>query len=309
MTLATRNSVMAGSILAAAMFAVPGLLQAQVFKVPVRVAARPVAGDTQWIPSITFEKQVDCARVGDSSTAWPPTGDTPARATVRRPLWNLNLPSPDGDINVPDDGRNVVYLTLPDYGGGSSIVCRGTILADGIDVTLRDGSDVANRPNGEIRADQPLTVAPKLDWKALIGAHMKTRGPLPEPEPIVAFARTEDLRQTHYIDFDAATASEDNIGTRADLWFRAIDWDHMELDPANGATISPGSSTRRRYRGCAQQSFSTAPVRVSNALAGKYYCVRTSGRRMAELYIAGIKGNVAARQPLVLVVSFAKWRD
>lgn len=146
------------------MIAAPAAAQTQ--SIQLRVAVAPNAEDARWKSGAKFEKRGECYRLKSAapSANWPPApGDIAGQGTAVAPLFNPGFAQADGSYLTtgPDDGFNTIFVPMTDTGGGQSMICRGSILMNGQDITARDGLDVSARTYQSIGSLGPMGVAIK----------------------------------------------------------------------------------------------------------------------------------------------------
>lgn len=273
--------------------------QAATIPIQLRVTVSPDKGQAAWsTPGVVFQKTGECVY---SSTAnlpatWPVTSGVVGTGKATAPLFNPGFPNPDGSYmpNTSDDGFNTIFLPLAGGDGAKSVVCRGTILANGKDVTAAAGR-VVSRTVEAISLGGPPTVTLSLDAARL--ATVPTRGVPTSPKlPPAALATVTVLRSGSLQFLTVHNAADLESGQVVNIT--------LPLPPGAGptdirATFGPagegslrlygeaqyasalgGSAKARGYAGCKNASY----VKTSAALPlGQYLCIRTSEGHIAEI--------------------------
>jgi hypothetical protein len=136
----------------------------------LRFVVEPPANDKMWVSYsvVRFEKVGECVY----SAAPSPTTAWPVKRTLAKgggkgigPLFNPGLALPDGkfDMTGHDDGFNTLFYRSEGGAGAKTIVCRGTILANGKDVTLEAPGRTSSKTYTAVSNLGPMTVKVKLD--------------------------------------------------------------------------------------------------------------------------------------------------
>jgi len=139
----------------------------------LRFKIAPGGDDATWkAAGVKFEKMGECLLSSDPpSDRWPVAQSlVVSKGQGTAPLFNPGLPQPGGGYKPgsPDDGFNALFYELPSPGpGAKAMVCRGTILANGKDVTLDAPGRVAFKSVAEVNSSGPPMVSPQLDKKKL----------------------------------------------------------------------------------------------------------------------------------------------
>ena len=264
----------------------------------------PNANDPVWqTAGVKFEKSGVCDFTMETSlsTQWPPklvVGGGNARA----PLFVA------GDaINTSSQGTTTIlwwqnHLNQP----APAIVCRGSILANGIDVTINDAGRVQAYTAQHLSTQHPPSVYVHLDPVKLASVIAPPAG-----RGTVYKSGFLNLKLTWTVDFDTGTTG---AKAGADVWFAATDWQHLFFTPQNGARISAAHPTAgfgdrpQQYGDCADDTL-VATAQPASLKVGNFYCVRTSEGRLAEFEIAQVTGNAALRQPYELALHYTVWSN
>ncbi len=306
--------------IAAAIVPVAGPAHAQTVQAQLRFAIAPGAADPAWkTPRIKFEKRGQCARLTTAPVAkWPPVTQTLAgKGEATAPLFNPGFPNPDGSYKpgTQDDSFNTLFMALTSNGLGKSIVCRGTILANGVDVTLRDGSDISARTNESVGSLGPMGVAPKLDRRKLAGLAYGRETP-PAPSPIQGIYKPIErkgavtIKWNDQFDFDTGKAGKKG-DPGMDFVFDAPYYPSIQWSWVSPAVFKLWVDKAPSYTECVDSPYAVSvAVSAPKYIEGKWQCVRTSEGRMGRFWFTGLvigAGATAADPKASVTLHYEVW--
>lgn len=267
--------------------------------IQLRVTVSPGKGQAAWEkPGILFQKTGECVY---SSTAnlpatWPVTSGVVGSGKATAPLFNPGFPVSDGSYlsNSSDDGFNTIFLPLTGGEDARTVVCRGTILANGKDVTAATAGRVVSRSVEAISNGGPPTVTVTLDPGKL--ATVPVRGVPTRPHLPPAAVTPTVLRQGSFqffansnsgdLESGKAMASSGPLPAGAgarDVWviFTPTGEGLLRLSPgAQFASALGGSDSSRGYDGCKGASYAASSDTLPQ---GKFLCIRTAEGHLAEI--------------------------
>lgn len=278
--------------LAGLMVIMPSVAAAE--PIQLRVDVAPGAGDAIWKNGAVFEKRGECFRLKSAAptTSWPPApADIAGQGAATAPLFNPGFANPDGTYqpNSADDSFNTLFVPMTDDGTGKAMICRGTILADGRDVTSRGAGTVSARSYESIGSLGPMGVRITLARGALTPpAPTPIAGGIKiAPQPILQQGAL-DLRKLGWVDFEAMTVSPTKT---ANAQFLATGMQHVfRLEALNGTVWLLGKSDAPiGYAGCAAMKPVAQPWQTfgDGGSLGTHYCFRMGSGRLGEIKVVG----------------------
>lgn len=292
----------------AALGALAWTAQAAPFAAQLRFNIQPGAADPTWSKAgVTFQKSGECVYSASPtpSTAWPVSpGLVRGGGKATAPVFNPGFAQPDGGYlpNSNDDGFNTLFYPAEAAPGALTVVCRGTLLANGKDVTAEQGRMVS-QTLASVAAAGPPTVSPKLDPQKLTMAL-----PLPAGRPtsgsagrsvapkIVKQGSGVAINDGGKIDIDGDGLADIGLhdfkpsSEGVAIAFKTID----------GAQIA-GPKAQRGAAGCKAAAYPGGAQFVSQ---GGWYCVKTTAGFVAEFQVVGA---TTAGDTAVVKISYAVW--
>ena len=282
------------------------------FAAQLRVVVQPGAADGAWSshPGVTFQKSGECVYSASptASTAWPVSPDLikgGGKATA--PLFNPGFPQPGGTYlsNSNDDGFNTLFYQAEGGTEALTIVCRGTILANGKDVTAATPGRVVAQTVASVGAFGPPTVTVKLDPQKLTMAL-----PLPPGRPTGSSGRAAEpkiYKQGAGVVVKPGSGFDlDGVGGVQEVTLH----DYSPPAPPHFKGLYDASlvlqGAQHGYAACKVAAYPTSPkaLPVSN---GSSYCVRTSEGRFAEFKVESTSIGSPTKPGIVVVISYTVW--
>ena len=287
----------------------------------LRFQVTPHAEAPDWTahPNLKFQKSGECyySTVASPAAAWPVSpGQQAGHSQATAPLFNPGFALADGgyDTSGPDDGFNTLFFTVNATPAAKSLVCRGTILANGQDVTADAPGRVSASSLGAIAANGPLTVSIQIDPKKLasllgpakpgVAALGPNKGVLPSmASPPVRRQATEILREGQWLDLDAGKVA----GPAADVQFH-MPYSLIASAPAAfGKDLSKtGTDTPHGWAGC--KAVTSSKVGEVTGSPGRYHCLITHQGRLAEVKVAqGLAAPNAPKHKTMIYLTYTVW--
>ncbi|EGF93188.1 hypothetical protein ABI_16280 [Asticcacaulis biprosthecium C19] len=317
------RGMISGLAVAAVVISLAGTAGAATVQAQLRFQIKPTAADPAWAtPGAKFEKMGECAYISGRAVASWPQRVALAKGQATAPVFNPGFPQPDGTYlpNSADDGFNTLFYPIEAVAGVKSVVCRGTILANGVDVTADTPGRVAAASAETIGKTGPLMVAPELDTARL--AKVVTDGGTPTPTGPIPGVTVPSPSKTggghvNYIngkfDFETGTYEGTNVGGNTP-WSGAGPRDirqdgykdKVTIKPLTGAHFLAGgpSATARGYLGCHKAAFGASPNQVK---VGEYYCFRTVENNLVEIAIQSVKPTSNESAPWQIDFGYKLW--
>lgn len=277
--------------------------------IQLRVTVSPDKGQAAWDkPGILFQKTGECvySTTANLPATWPVTSGVVGSGKATAPLFNPGFATPDGYMpGTVDDGFNTIFLPLEGGAGAKTVVCRGTILANGKDVTAATSGRVVSRTVEAISNGGPPTVTVTLDAGKLAGVPVRAvRGGSGPTLPSAAITPTVLRKGTFTITLsggkDAVDLETGMLMSRSgaipagagphDLW---VGWagsyasGFVRLSPgALFAADLGGSPTARGYHGCKGGDFVSGNMELPLI---QHFCIRTAEGHLAEVIVGTSK--------------------
>jgi hypothetical protein len=290
---------LAGTIAFAALGLVGSAQAAPDVRAQLRFQVTPHAEASDWTahPNLKFQKSGECyySTAAAPAAAWPVSPAQQAgHSQATAPLFNPGFPLPNGgyDTSGPDDGFNTLFFTVNATPAAKSLVCRGTILANGKDVTADAPGRVSASSLGAIATYGPPTVSVHVDPTKLasllgpakpgIGALGPSKGAPPSAfSPPIRHQGTQLLHEGQWLDLDMGKAA----GPMTNVRFQ-MPYSLMAIAPAAfGKDISKtGTDKPHGWAGC--KAVMSSKVGEVTAALGRYHCMMTQQGRLAEVKVA-----------------------
>lgn len=292
----------------AALGALAWAAQAAPFAAQLRFNIQPGAADPAWSKAgVTFQKSGECVYSASPtpSTAWPVSpGLVRGGGKATAPLFNPGFAQPDGGYlpNSNDDGFNTLFYPAEAAPGALTIVCRGTILANGKDVTAEPGRMVS-QTLASVGAAGPPTVSPKLDPQKLTMAL-----PLPPNRPPASGGGRSVAPKVFKQGAGVAISDDGKVDIDGD---GNPDIGLHDFKPSTegiaiafrtmaGAQIT-GPKAQRGAAGCKAAAY---PGGAQFVYQGGWYCVKTTAGFIAEFQVVSA---TTAGETATVKVSYTVW--
>jgi len=287
----------------AALIALP--VAASAAPAQLRFKIEPGAG-SPWnkSPGTKYEKRGECVlSSGPAVATWPvPANQILAKGQATAPMFNPGMPLPGGGYkpNSSDDGFNTLFYELATAGpDAKSMICFGTLLADGKDVTsdnARGSQRVVAKSVADVNASGPPMVSLHLDEKKLAAVW--------SPPAVTAHLD----QNCNLLDIESGKVWCGSSGIDPKTMFGASPADlHYSDYPAqfaavNGAKLSKVSNQAPGAFGCTKAQFSETHALVAK---DSYFCIKTASGKIAEIKVTSVNQDSPKHANIYIQWTFA----